>query len=214
VSVPAAELLPRPKVVIADDHQMVAQGLAGLLEGSCDVLGVADSGESLLELAKRHKPDLVITDLSMPGLGGLEAIRRLGALPGKPGVIVFTMHRDAALAAEAFRAGATGYVLKHSAGTELLSAIQEVLAGRVHVTPQVGQEALGAFGEKAGGLTPRQREVLRLLGDGLTMKEVAARLALSTRTVETHKYEIMRQLDAHSTADLVKHALRLGLVAG
>jgi DNA-binding NarL/FixJ family response regulator len=178
------------------------------------VVAVADSGESLVESAQRLQPDLVITDLSMPGLGGLEAIRRLGALSNKPGIIVFTMHRDPALAAEAFRAGAKGYVLKHSAGTELLSAIDEVLAGRAYVTPQVGQEALGAFGVKTGGLTPRQREVLRFLGEGLTMKEVAARLDLSTRTVETHKYEIMRQLGARSTADLVKHALRLGLIQG
>lgn len=215
VAVPARELQPRPRVVIADDHQLVAQGLAGLLEGSCEVVAVADNGEGLVESVQRLQPDLVITDLSMPGMGGVEAIRRLGSLPAKPGVIVFTMHRDSALAAEAFRAGAKGYVLKHSAGTELLSAIGEVLAGRAYVTPEVGQQALGAFGEKGGGgLTPRQRDVLRLLGEGLTMKEVAARLDLSTRTVETHKYDIMRLLDAHSTADLVKHALRLGLIQG
>ena len=212
VSVPARELLPPPRVVLADDHQLVAQGIAGLLEGSCDVVAVADNGESLVASAQRLRPDLVITDLSMPGMGGLEAIRRLAALPNKPGIIVFTMHRDAALAAEAFRAGARGYVLKHSAGTELLSAIDEVIAGRAYVTPQVGQDALGAFGEKAGGLTPRQRDVLRLLAEGLSMKEVAARLDISTRTVETHKYDLMRQLGARSTADLVKHALRMGLI--
>ena len=201
--------------MIADDHQMVAQGLAGLLEGTCDVVAVVDSGESLVESVQRLQPDLVITDLSMPGLGGLGAIRRLASAASTPGVIVFTMHRDPALAAEAFRAGARGYVLKHSADTELLSAIEEVLAGRVFVTPQIGQQALGAFGEKrGGGLTPRQRDVLRLLGEGLTMKEVAARLDVSTRTVETHKYDIMHTLDARSTADLVKHALRMGLIQG
>jgi DNA-binding NarL/FixJ family response regulator len=200
--------------VIADDHRMVAQGLAGLLAERCDVVAIVENGRDLLEAERRLRPRLVIADVAMPEVDGLEALRRLRASASEARVILLTMHRDAALAAEALRAGAAGYLFKHCAGEELLTAVEQVLAGRVYLTPRIAQEALGALGGHEARLTPRQREVLRLLGSGLSMKEVAARLDLSTRTVETHKYEIMRVLGAKSTADLVRHAIRLGLVAG
>jgi len=208
----------RPTVVLADDHVIVRDGIAKLLaDFGFDVIGAVGDGLALLEAVKRLDPDIIVTDISMPGpINGLDAVARLRAEGCRGKIIVLTMHHDADLAAHATRVGASGYLLKHSAGEELVSAIEQVLQGRVYLTPAVTRELLERL---AAGpdrdepqLTPRQREVLRLIADGMRMKEIASTLGLSTRTVETHKYEMMRILGVDSTATLVRYALEHGLI--
>ena len=206
----------RTKVLLADDHAIVAEGLATLLKEHFDLVGTVGNGNELIDLARKLRPDVIVTDIAMPVLGGLEALRRLKATRSEAKVIFLTMHADAQLATEAFRAGASGYVLKQSAGEELIAAIQEVLQGRTYLTPLMTKDVIANFTETtppAVRLTPRQREVLRLIAEGRRMKEIAAILELSTRTVETHKYEMMRGLGVESTAELVRYAIQIGLVA-
>ena len=205
----------RTTVLLADDHAIVAEGLATLLKGQFDLVGTVSNGNELIEAARKHRPDVIIADIAMPVLSGLEALRRLQAMRSEAKVIFLTMHADAQLATEAFRAGASGYVLKQSAGEELIAAIQEVLQGRTYLTPLITRDVIASFTETTPAgvkLTPRQREVLRLIAEGRRMKEIAAILELSTRTVETHKYEMMRGLGVESTAELVRYAVQIGLV--
>ena len=206
----------RTRVLLADDHAIVAEGLATLLKGHFDLVGIVGNGNELIDLARKLRPDVIVADIAMPVLSGLEALRRLKATPSEAKVIFLTMHADAQLATEAFRAGASGYVLKQSAGEELIAAIQEVLQGRTYLTPLITKDFIANFTETtppAVKLTPRQREVLRLIAEGRRMKEIAAILELSTRTVETHKYEMMRGLGVESTVELVRYAIQIGLVA-
>ena len=209
---------PRATVLLADDHAIVRDGIAKLLaDFGFEVVGTVGDGQALLEATKRLDPDVIVTDISMPGpVNGLDAVARLRASGCRGKVIVLTMHHEAELAAQATRSGASGYLLKHSAGEELVSAIEQVLQGRVYLTPAVTRELLERLATGAGKdepqLTPRQREVLRLIADGMRMKEIASTLGLSTRTVETHKYEIMRILKVDSTATLVRYALEHGLI--
>ena len=205
------------RVLLADDHTIVAQGLASLLRDDFDLVGTVGDGQALLDAAQRLRPDVIVADMAMPVMDGLEALRRLKAARLDAKVIFLTMHADAQLATAALRAGASGYVLKHSAGEELITAIQEVLQGRTYLTPLIAQDVITSLmaPEKQATvtLTPRQREVLRLIAEGRRMKEIAATLQLSTRTVETHKYDMMRALGVQSTAELVRYAIHLGLVA-
>jgi DNA-binding NarL/FixJ family response regulator len=207
--------MPRPTVLLADDHRLVAEGLAGLLKGEFSVVGTVTDGAQLLETARRLRPDVIVTDLAMPGVSGLEAVRRLKADGLAAKVIVLTMHADVDLAAEALRAGAVGFVVKHAAGTELVTAIRSALRGKTYVTPELAQETLATLAEPGATgrdkLTLRQREVVRLLADGRTMKEVAAALGVSPRTVETHKYQIMETLRLETTAELIRYAIEHGL---
>jgi DNA-binding NarL/FixJ family response regulator len=205
----------RTKVLLADDHAIVAEGLATLLKGHFDLVGTVNNGNELIDAAGKLRPDVIVADISMPVLSGLEALRRLKAARSEAKVIFLTMHADAQFATEAFRAGASGYVLKRSAGEELIAAIQEVLQGRTYLTPLMTKDVIANFTETtapAVKLTPRQREVLRLIAEGRRMKEIGAMLELSTRTVETHKYEMMRGLGVESTAELVRYAIQIGLV--
>jgi DNA-binding NarL/FixJ family response regulator len=207
--------MPRATVLVADDHAVVAEGLASLLRGEFSLVGAVTDGAQLLEAARRLRPDVIVTDMAMPGLSGLDALRQLKADAVASRVIVLTMHADAQLAAEALRAGASGFVVKSVAGKELVAAIHTVLRGKTYLTAQLAQDVLAelATGGTAGGakLTPRQREVLRLIAAGRTMKEVAAVLGLSPRTVETHKYQVMEALGLGTTAELVRYALEHGL---
>lgn len=206
----------RTKVLLADDHAIVAEGLASVLKDHYDLVGIVADGSELIDAARKLRPDVIVSDIAMPVLGGLEALRRLKMAQSAAKVIFLTMHADAQLATEAFRAGACGYVLKQSAGEELISAIQEVLQGRTYLTPLITRDVIAILTEStpqpAAKLTPRQREVLQLIAEGRRMKEIAAILKLSTRTVETHKYEIMRALKVASTAELVRYAIHIGLV--
>jgi DNA-binding NarL/FixJ family response regulator len=206
----------RPTVLIADDHTIVVEGLTRLLNDQFDVIGAVSDGAALIDAAARLRPDIILTDISMPGLSGIDALRQLKAERSDTKVILLTMHADAALATEAMRAGASAFLVKHSAGEELLTAIQEVLHGRTYLTPAVTKDVLAQMAdpEKGGetSLTSRQREVLRLIAEGRRMKEIATILKLSPRTIETHKYEMMRALGVQSTAELVRYAIQHRLV--
>jgi len=202
----------RSTVLLADDHAIVTEGLARLLgDHGFDVVGAVGDGHRLVEEARRLRPDVIVTDLSMPGLSGLDVLARLKTEGLESRIIVLTMHADANLATAALRAGAAGFVLKEAAGDELVSAIQQALQGRVYLTPALTRDVMERLAAPPGTaepqLTPRQRDVLRLIVKGQRMKEIAANLGLSTRTVESHKYEMMETLGLHSTAELVRYAL-------
>ena len=207
----------RNTVLIADDHTIVAEGLVTLLtDHDFDVVGTVADGRMLLEAATRHRPDVIVTDLSMPELSGLEVLARLKAERIDSKVVVLTMHNNAELAVRAIRAGASGFLLKEAAGEELVTAIRQALQGRIYLTAAVTKDVIdgmAALRDRPGpDLTSRQRDVLRLLLKGQRMKEIAANLQLSPRTVETHKYELMDVLGVHSTAELVKYALEHQLI--
>jgi len=206
----------RPTVLVADDHVVFTDGIIRILADHFDVLGAVADGPSLLDAAERLRPDVIVTDISMPLLSGLEGLRQLKAKRIDGRVIILTMHADARLAAEAFRLGAKGFVLKHSSGDELVKAIEEVWAGHKFMSAALTDAVLTLMATQADStrpeLTSRQIEVLRLIVDGRRMKEIASNLNLSPRTVETIKYEMMRDLDVHSTSELVRYAIERRLV--
>ena len=208
----------RPRVLLADDHTLVAEGLRRILEPECDVVGAVEDGRSLLAAAEELKPDIILLDISMPLLNGVEAARRLRDIVPGAKVIFVTMHADATYVAGAFRAGAAGYVLKRCASMELLTAVHEVLQGRAYVTPLIRKDILGELpswplgsGETAGELTERQREVVQLVAEGHPVKKIAAILNISRKTVAFHKANVMRRLGIRSTAELTKYALEHGI---
>jgi DNA-binding NarL/FixJ family response regulator len=208
----------RHTVLIADDHAIVKEGLVRLVaEHDFDVVGAVGDGHELMAAAKRLRPDVIVTDVSMPGLSGLDVLTRLKSEHVDSKVIVLTMHHDGELAARAMRAGASGFLLKQSAGEELLTAMHQALQGRVYLTPALTREVIERMAappeEAEPQLTSRQLEVLRLILDGRRMKEIAATLRLSARTVETHKYQMMQVLGVESTAELVKYAIEHRLIA-
>lgn len=207
------------KVLLAEDHTVVAEGIQSLLKDSFELAGVVHDGRALLEATETLRPDVIVTDISMPLLNGLDAIRRIRSKWPDARVVVLTMHRDATLATEAFRAGVSGYLLKISSGEELVKAIREAAAGRSYVTSLLAKDLITVLLEAGGQtrpgdspLTPRQREVLQLVAEGRTMKEVAATLNISPRTAESHKYEIMQSLGVRTTAELVQHAIKMKLI--
>jgi len=207
----------RATVLLADDHAIVLEGLASLLRNEFALVGTVADGARLIEAARQLRPDVIVADVAMPGMSGLEALRRIKAEALAARVIFLTMHADAQLAAEALRAGAVGFVVKHAAGKELIAAIHTVLRGERYLPTHLASDVLTtlADGGTAGvrTLTPRQREVASLIAEGRTMKEVAEVLRLSPRTVETHKYQIMAALGLQTTAELIRYALEHGLTA-
>ena len=209
--------MKRTTILIADDHKMFAEGLASLLEEEFELVGIVENGKALIEAATRLEPEVIVVDISMPILNGFDAVRRLKQSGTTAKVIFLTMHADSRLLAEAIRCGGAGYVLKQSAGEDLVHAIREVIAGHNYVTPEVQSELQTNLAshenKKHLNLTPRQREVLQLLSAGLTMKEIASRLGISTRTAESHKYEMMEGLGVGSTAELVQYAIKLGITS-
>src|SRR5688572_32314103 len=207
----------RPKILLADDHVVFTDGIVRILRDRFDVVGAVTDGHALIDAAEKLRPDVIVSDISMPTLSGIEGLRQLKAKHGDVRVIFLTMHADAKLAADAFRLGAKGFVLKQSSGEELVKAIDSVLEGHKYMSSALTDEVLdlmSAPSTRSGPvLTSRQTEVLRLIVNGQRMKEIAASLNLSPRTVETIKYEIMRELDVHSTAELVKYSIEHKLVA-
>jgi DNA-binding NarL/FixJ family response regulator len=205
--------------LLADDHAVVAQGLEALLKDDFDLVGIVHDGRALLDAAEALRPDVIVTDISMPLLNGLDAIRQIHVRwPGMK-VIVLTMHGETQLAVDAFRAGASGYLLKVSPGEELITAINQIAQGRAYVTTLLTKDLITVLMEAAregsssdSPLTQRQREVLQLIAEGRTMKEVASILHISPRTAESHKYEIMQVLGVDTTAALIQYAVRLRLV--
>ncbi len=211
----------RPRLLMADDHSILLAGLRKLVEDSCEVVGTVEDGRALIEAAQRLKPDLILLDISMPLLNGLDAARQIKKLLPEVKLLVLTMHSSATYATEAFKAGASGYLLKQSAASELPQAIKAVLKGQTYLTPLITKPVLDSMLPSAHPelkdspimLTPRQREVLQLVGEGKSTKEVAVLLNVSVKTVEFHKARIMEQLGLHSTASLIKYAIAEGLVS-
>ena len=199
----------RPSVLLADDHTIVLEGLRGLLEPEFDLVGTVSDGRALLTAAEKLRPDVIVIDISMPLLNGIEAARQLKKAHADTKIIFLTMHDDATYATRAMEAGASGYVLKHSAASELVKAIREALEGKEHFAPDYARTTLR--GKAALELTPRQREVLQLVAEGRSAKEIASVLNISARTVEFHKYRMMEDLGLHTNADLIQYAIKHGI---
>jgi DNA-binding NarL/FixJ family response regulator len=211
--------MPKPRVLLADDHVLVLEGFRRILEGQYELVGTAEDGRALLDTAKKLQPDIVILDVSMPLLNGIDAAAQLKKICPNTKTIIVTMHADTEYVRSAFEAGASAYVLKRSAVDELEQAIQAAIAGRFYITPLITKDLIDVFlsnaSETSAGtrtLTTRQREVLQLLAEGRTAKEVANLLNISSRTVEFHKGQILMQLNLKTTADLIKYALTHGIV--
>lgn len=212
--------MSKSRVLLADDHQILAEGLRGLLEPEFDVVGVVADGRELIAAAKKLRPDVIVADITMPSLNGIEAASQLRDAGVQSKVVFLTMHRDVAYARRAMDAGATGYVLKHSASKELVTAVRDALRGQTYVTPLIAGELLQAYREgnlgptdTAHRLTPRQREVLQLFAEGRSAKEVAALLKISIRTAEFHKARIFEALGLQTTAELVQYTIRNGIIS-
>ena len=206
-----------PRVLLADDHALLLGAFAKLLEEECEVVGQVSDGQALVSAAERLKPDVIVLDIAMPLLNGLEAGRQIKQKAREVKLIYLTMNEDADLAAEAFKLGASGYLLKRSAASELMAAIREVMKGRSYVTPLVTEGLVHALRTDSGKspaheLTDRQREVLQLLAEGHSMKEVATIVNLTPRTVAFHKYQMMKQLKVTTTAELIQYAIRHHIV--
>lgn len=205
----------RPRVLLADDHVMVAEGLGRLIAEVAELVGHVTNGNDLVDATLRLRPDIVVSDISMPGLNGIDAFRKAKSKGSTARFIFLTIHTEPALAVRAIRAGARGYVLKHAAGDELFEAIRAVMTGRTYVTSSLAgglvwtQHAESA----ASSLTPRQVEVLRLIAQGTRMKDIAARLKISVRTVEDHRSHLLQLLGLSTTADLIRFAVKHGLEA-
>lgn len=207
----------KPRVLLADDHALILGAFEKLLAGACDIVGQVGDGRALVAAVEALNPDVVVLDISMPLLNGLDAGRQIKQKSRNVKLVYLTMNEDPDLAAEAFRAGASGYLLKSSAASELTTAIREVAQGRTYITPLVAAglvEALQQPSDRRSGedLTPRQREVLQLLAEGRSMKEVASLLSLTPRTVAFHKYQMMEQLKVKSTAELIQYAVKHHIV--
>ncbi|MBW2149645.1 MAG: response regulator transcription factor [Deltaproteobacteria bacterium] len=196
--------MKRIRVLLADDHKIVLEGLRGLLEPEFDLVRTVEDGRALVKEAEKLRPDVIVVDISMPLLNGIEAVRQIKKIDEHIKVVFLTMHLDATYATRAFDAGASGYVLKHSAPSELITAIREAIQGRTYVTPVIAGELIESYksGEyrefyKTCKLTDRQREILQLLAEGHTAKEIANILYISPRTVEFHKYRMMQELNTY-----------------
>ena len=209
--------MTKPRVLLADDHALLLGAFEALLSSECEIVGTAPDGRQLVSEAARLKPDVIVLDVTMPHLNGLEAARQIKQTLKAVKLVFVTMNEDADLAAEAFRAGASAYLLKRSAAPELLTAIREVMQGRSYVTSFVTDGLVETLlnPEKSGpstDLTPRQREILQLLAEGRSMKEAGAILNLTRRTVAFHKYRMMQQLKVKTTAELIQYAIRNHIV--
>lgn len=204
----------RPRLLLADDHPIMAEGLRRLLAEEFEVVGVVEDGRALVAEARRLRPDVVVADVSMPQLNGIEALARIREEDAGARVVMLSMHQNPAYARRALEAGAAAYVVKHAAPAELVLAIRAALRGGTFVSPSLAREVMAEPRRAAGpDLTLRQREILQLLAEGLSAKQVAVRLAISARTVEFHKYQIMREHGLQSSAELVHFAIRHGIVS-
>jgi DNA-binding NarL/FixJ family response regulator len=209
----------RPRVLLADDHRMVTEGLKNLLADDFEVVGAVEHGRALLAAAQKLRPDVIVADISMPQLNGIEALQQLKKHNPDVKVVFLTMHQDRAYARRALEAGAAGFVVKHSASEELVMAIHAALKGQTFITPALAGDVLhdiqtGAKASKAAEspVTPRQREILQLLAAGKSAKEIGEILSISARTVEFHKYQMMEMHGIHSSAELMHFAIKQGIV--
>jgi RNA polymerase sigma factor (sigma-70 family) len=215
--------IKKPRLLMADDHSIMLAGLRKLVEGTCEVIGAVEDGRALVEAAEQLRPDLILVDISMPLLNGMDAARQIKKSVPDAKLIFLTMHASPVFATEALQAGASGYLLKQSAASELPHAIETVLNGQVYLTPAITKSVLDSIVKHKSTpmqlrksltqLTPRQREVLQLLAEGKSPKDIAQLLNVSVKTVEFHKTRLMEQLDLHSTLALAKYAIAEGLVS-
>jgi len=212
--------MKRITLLLADDHDVLMDSLVHVLRRDFDVVGVAHDGCTMIEMAKEKRPDVIVTDISMPNLNGIDAARMLRQDIPSIKILFLTMHSDFLLIGDAFRAGASGFVLKSCDMSELVKAIHSIAKGSTYITPLLAEDLISILmttdprkPSRETPLTSRQREVLQLLSEGKTMKEAADLLGISARTAESHKYEIMRQLGIKSTAALISYAVRVKLVA-
>ena len=210
----------RPRVLLADDHRLVAEGLKSLLTPEFELLDVVEDGRALVEAAKKLRPDVIVADITMPHLNGLDALALLKKDNPTVKLVFLTMHKDVAYARRALDLGASGFVLKHSAPAELIGAIRAALEGKTYLTPALAGDVLQDMkrdpdktSNPVALLTPRQREILQLLAEGHSAKSIGAALNISARTVEFHKYQMMEALGLHATAELVHFAIKHGIVA-
>lgn len=211
--------MKRLRVLLADDHRIVAEGLRSLLEPEFELAGIVEDGRALIKAAEKLLPDVIVADISMPLLNGIEAVRQIKKINPDIKVVFLTMHSDVTYAAKAFEVGASGYVLKHSAPSELITAIRAAVKGQTYVSPMIAGELMQSYKEGVhlqqagiGKLTPRQKEVLQLLAEGHSAKKIADILCISPRTVEFHKYKMMEQLNLKTSAELVRYAIKHGIV--
>jgi DNA-binding NarL/FixJ family response regulator len=211
--------MTRPRVLLADDHRVVAEGLKRLLEEDFELVGMVEDGRALVAAAKKLQPDVIVADITMPHLNGLDAMAQLKKENVHVKVVFLTMHQDPSYAQRALEAGAAGFVVKHSASTEIVMAINAALKGQTFITPALASEVLRQAqhrardtGDSGQLLTPRQREILQLLAEGRSAKEIAAALAISPRTVEFHKYQMMEAHGLRSNAELIHFAIKHGIV--
>ena len=207
----------RIRILLADDHMMVRQGIRALLEKEgFEVVAEAMDGREAVRLAEKLKPDVAVLDIAMPLLNGIDAAREIRRVSPRTKTTLLTVHEENQYVVEALRAGVTGYVVKTKAADDLVKAIREVSLGAVYMSPGVSREAVRAYLDgtepSTDGLTPREREVLQLVAEGKTTKEVAAVLGISVKTAESHRSRIMEKLDIHETASLVRYAIRLGVI--
>jgi DNA-binding NarL/FixJ family response regulator len=213
--------MSRPRVLLADDHRLFLEGLRSLLEDDFEIIGMVEDGRALVRAAHELRPDVIVADISMPSLNGIEATRRIKSDRPDTRVVLLTMHPDVTYASRGFEAGASGYVLKQSASAELVTALREALKGKTYITPLIAGELIESYrdDEVAAGddvtkrLTPRQMEVLQLLAEGSSAKEIAAVLGISQRTVEFHKYQMMKALGIKTSAELIQFAIKHGIIS-
>jgi DNA-binding NarL/FixJ family response regulator len=210
--------MSRPRVILADDHTLLLEAFEKLLIDECEVVATVSDGRALVEAVSSMRPDVVVVDIAMPLLNGIDAARQIKRVQSDTRIIFLTMNEDPDLAAEAFRAGASGYLLKRSAASELQTAIREVMKRRSYVTPLVTEGLMGSMlhardpRQGSEQLTTRQREVIQLIAEGRSMKEVGNILNIATRTVAFHKYRIMEQLNIKTTAELIQFAIKHHIV--
>jgi DNA-binding NarL/FixJ family response regulator len=211
------------RVILAEDHTIVRKGLRSLLEGEEDieVIGEAGDGKEAITLVEQKKPDIVVMDIGMPELNGLEATRRIKKKFPETKVLILTMHTNEEYVFEILQAGASGYIVKKAAPTELVSALRAVKRGESFLSPSISKKVIDEYLQRAGEakrrgafelLTDREREVLQLIAEGNSTRGIAGRLFISTKTVETHRSNLMEKLDLHGTADLTRYAIRMGIV--
>ncbi len=210
----------KPRILLADDHRIVAEGLRSLLEPEFELVGIVEDGRALIAATEKLQPDVIIADISMPLLNGIEAVRQIKKTNKDVKVIFLTMHPDVTYAVSALEAGALGYVLKHSAPSELSAAVRSALKGKTYITPLLEGEIMLSPSkgvqerrEESSHLTKRQREVLQLLAEGYLAKEIASTLNISPRTVEYHKYQMMRDVGIKTVADLIRYAIKHNIVS-
>jgi DNA-binding NarL/FixJ family response regulator len=208
----------RPRILLADDHRMLAEGLRSMLSPEFDLVGVVEDGRAMVEAARELRPDVLIADITMPHLNGIEAMVQIKRDHPQIKVVILTMHNDVRYANRALKAGASGYVLKQSACTELVAAIRAALEGETFLTPALTAGVLESANRGVGedlvaSLTPRQTEILQLLAEGRSAKEIAYDLGISARTVEFHKYRLMEHLNLMNSAELIHFAIKHGVVA-